>query len=846
MTENSQVELGARFGVGSEVLRRLHASSIVDPEVVRNILKRLRDGERELTGKRTLRGDAEVATIREILESELAISSRYITRRAGESVFLNFSLEGRSYFFSSVALSLSQSHEPARLSFPSVLYVAERRDRPRRAQDFGSDAPQLVRLSCASEDWSAEASVDDYTAVGLNVQTSLSSPARIGDQLQVEYLDGVLAGHERWAEIRYAGPIERQSGWLRLGLSVSEVPVSSPIEIEKRRTITGSNSLGRARQSLAILSAGAAAISAKIVGRGRSQSSADASIRVVEYRNDRGEKLKGIIDSTGSQRGATAVVIPPAWGRTKETLLPLAATIVETFRRAGESVSVLRFDGTRRRGESHKERGFETPGTEHLKFTFSDAIDDIIASARFLTEASEINASQVVLVTFSAASIEGRRAVLIDEGRNIRGWVSVVGTPDLQSGMRTVSGGIDYIAGGEQEIKFGVQEIMGVLTDVDLFLSDASALRLAFLEDSRRDMAAIRIPVTWIHGANDAWLDLERVRAVMSSGDRSQRRLIEVPTGHQLRSSREALEVFQLVASQVGEMALRRPIEGALPNLTSLETRRRAERERLPNAASDVRRFWKDYLLGRDGALGIELMNATRAFDDLMRLQIKGLGLVAGARIADVGAGTGSFPLLLGDVQDRPSALAIDEIDYVPEGLERARTLLDARRLSGLSLRYVECDLNDAAALTSTFTPSMYDAALLSLVLSYVRDPAEVLRTIYRSLKPGGRIVVSSLRRDADISRLYLEGVDELRQGRAREVLGSGAETLLDESIRSFLNDMARVLDLEEQGVFRFLDPDEIVTLVSKVGFCSLTTSLSFGAPPQAVVIAAEKPSEAP
>ena len=78
-------------------------------------------------------------------------------------------------------------------------------------------------------------------------------------------------------------------------------------------------------------------------------------IRVVRYQNERGERLVGIIDSWGDTRGATAVVIAPAWGRTKETLLPLARTIVETFRAANHPVVVLRFDGIRKRGESHND-----------------------------------------------------------------------------------------------------------------------------------------------------------------------------------------------------------------------------------------------------------------------------------------------------------------------------------------------------------------------------------------------------------------------------------------------------------------------------------------------------------
>ena len=841
MNENASTHLGDSFPLDPGVLRRLHSSCIEDPATIRGVLDGLRDAGTVMTGKRTLRGEAETARILEVLESELAISAKDISRREGESVFLNFSLDGRSYFFSSAVLSVRAKNDPRRISIPSVLYVAERRDQPRRSSSSGAEVPRRVRLSNQLQSWTAEGRVEDYSPVGLNVRTGGKYEAATGDVIRVEYLDGSLAGERRWGQVRYAGNVVEPSGWLRLGLAVSEVQQGRPIGVERRSAITAAGPLNRARQRLAMLSAGATAVSAKVMRRSRVNRTL-TDVRVVDYHNDRGEPLRGIIDSAGEPRGAIAVVIPPAWGRTKETLLPLALTIVETFRRAGEPVSVLRFDGTRRRGESYKERGFEAPGSECLKFTLGAAVADIRASAEFLTGPS-VGAVGVILVTFSAASIEGRRAIVLDRGHHIRGWVSVVGSPDLQSGMRTVSGGVDYVAGAAQQIKFGVQEIMGVATDVDLLMGDALSARLPFLEDARRDMAEISTPVTWIHGANDAWLDLERVQVSMSCGNQRNRKLIEVPTGHQLRSSREALEVFQLVAGEVGEMALGRALPGAMPNLTALEAQRLAEKERLPRAATDVKAFWRDYLLGRGGALGIEFMNATQAFDDLMKVQIDCLRLRDGDRIADIGSGVGSFPLLLATQAGRPSTISIDEIDYIPDAFERARERLRSIALNGIHVNFLTTDLDDTEALSQRFLASTYDAALLSLVLSYVRDPRTVLQSVFRSLRPGGRVVVSSLRRDADISRLYLEGVDELRQGKARESLGSGAEKILDASVRSFLNDSARLLDLEEQGIFRFLDPEDIQSLVLEAGFESVTTALAFGDPSQAAVISAKKPA---
>src|SRR5262249_38528400 len=180
------------------------------------------------------------------------------------------------------------------------------------------------------------------------------------------------------------------------------------------------------------------------------------------------------------------------------------------------------------------------PGSEYHRFTFSQGIRDIQATLDFVYESPRFKPSTVVVVTFSAASVDGRRAVAVESSKRIGGWISVVGAPDLQSAMRVVSGGGDFLGGFERGIRFGMQEVQGVTVDIDHAAAGAIEHGLAFLEDGRMDMAAIDVPVSWIYGQFDAWMDLQRVRALMSVGETSKRRLMSVPTGHQLRSSREA------------------------------------------------------------------------------------------------------------------------------------------------------------------------------------------------------------------------------------------------------------------------------------------------------------------
>jgi ubiquinone/menaquinone biosynthesis C-methylase UbiE len=820
-----------------ETLRRLHARGLEQPQAIGSLLERVRTEAVLLVGRRTAAGDAESATLTEIGSDALIFRAVNFGQMPGESIFLNFQVDGRLYFFA--APRLEARGDQLRTEFPTVIYEAERRDHLRL--DNGSDLGAPTMVSIRGNGRTIEARVADYSLGGMGIEIPSREVGAVDSNALVYFLDGASAGSERYARVRHRTGADR-SGWVRLGLTVSEVPIGEPLPVDRREEILKANPVKKLTDRATMVAAGARLASTRVastlLGRPRHQ----PSIEIAELVNSSGERIRGIINSTRDPRGGTAVLIPPAWGRTKETLLPLAQTLVETFDRARKSLTVLRFDGIRRRGESFNDLECLVPGREGLHFTLSQAIADIRCSAQFLAEDPRFQASRIILVTFSAASIEGRRAVLLEQGRHIHGWISVVGASDLQSGIRTVSGGIDYVAGADQGLKFGIQEIMGVATDVDFLLADAIEQRLASLEDARRDLSGVNVPLTWIHGGNDAWLDLERVQAIMGCGDTAERCLLEVPTGHQLKSSKEALEVFQLIAVETAKMALGSSIPPQLPDLVALEERRRAERARIPRRALDPRAFWRNYLLGREGGLGIELMNATSAYSELMDAQIELLGLRDGDHVADLGCGTGALPIQLSRA-DSLRGLVVEEIDFVPEALKRVRTRLESLGTPPVQTRYRVCDFDRQRDLLKLPSDS-YDAVLASLVIGYVADAEKLLAAAYRMLRKGGRLVLSNLRPDADTSKLYLEGIDELRAGRAREHFGAAAERGLDESARRFLNDAARILDLEEDGTFRFWDEIELRRLVERAGFTEVSTRESFGTPPQAFIVFAKKPDQ--
>lgn len=213
-----------------------------------------------------------------------------------------------------------------------------------------------------------------------------------------------------------------------------------------------------------------------------------------------------------------------------------------------------------------------------------------------------------------------------------------------------------------------------------------------------------------------------------------------------------------------------------------------------------------------------------------------------GDRIFDLGAGTGDFPLLLAARDDCPEELRVTEVDYVRDALVRgAERFAAAGHDRSIGLEHVAADLDLGFGHTLPLRPQSADAVLASLLISYVRDPRRLLESMHLVLRPNGRLVLSTLRRDADISKMYVRGISELPPDRVRDLFGDEAARDFDALQRRFLNDAARLLDLEEAGQFRFWDEQELTDLVLSAGFEEPSTELSFGQPPQAVVLSARR-----
>ena len=805
-------------------LRGLHPRSIGDSAEIQRLLERARKNHCVFHRGLNTQVDLETAQLERIELGELIFDAHNFERNSRSQVFLNFSLDGRPYFF---ATTRSAPIEGSRLvvRIPTEIFYSERRDRLRRVPDKRAGDPHQVKLGFERGD-EADGFVTDISPGGLGLLVQRESITSSDALLDVTFIDGTKAGSQIRAQLRNWRPAAERPGWTRIGIVRTTAETIEPIQVDYWTTITDGAS--EVRESEAV-----------------ETDLESTEPQVLRFLNSKGEEIVGLVDSWGEPRGATAVVIPNGWGQTKEALLPLARTIVATFQAAAEPICVVRFDGIRKRGESHNDPPCQIPGREYLHFVFSQGAEDIEEVARFLRESSDFGVSRVVLVSFSAAAIEARKALARDCDGLISAWISVVGSPDLQSMTRSISGGVDFALGYEKGMRFGFQELLGVVIDIDRIAFDAAENDMTFIEDSRSDLAGITVPVSWYHGRYDAWVEFDRVRDVLSQGDVANRRLVVIPTGHRLGISRKAGAVFCRIATEIGRLAIGRELPACKGSARGLRRLSIKESERVPSINPALKEFWRDYLIGRDRSFGSELLASGSAYQRMMEVQVSLLGLRFGDRLLDLGSGNGAFEVHLQRWTDCPPALFVNSIDFVDEALQRARArLLREKSNAGeINVSFTNADLNLLRSQESIPMKSgCFDAVIASFLIGYLDNPKLVLQEIYRLLRSGGRLVASSLCSDADISLLYAESVAEFQLGLAgRELLGI-EEADLSVVTQNFLNDAARILQFEELGMFRFWEAADLRDLVSNEGFSDVKVTPSLGCPPQALIVSATRP----
>ncbi|GIW71483.1 MAG: hypothetical protein KatS3mg102_1025 [Planctomycetota bacterium] len=416
----------------------------------------------------------------------------------------------------------------------------------------------------------------------------------------------------------------------------------------------------------------------------RAGSPSAPEVEVVRYRNRLGRTVAAIVDANFETGGDgspadVAIVIAPAFLKRKEVFGLLARTLIDDLGAEGRRVVVLRFDACHVVGESTADAEQVARGQPYFNWTFSDMAADIEASLHYLERRFRPRAR--VLVSCSLSSISARYALRSAELPPVDLWVAPYGCPDAQDMLRNYLAGLDLFEVYRRGERAAPLLIHGRPMNPDRLYGQTMQDGLAFLEEARRDVARLAMPIVWILGQYDYWVTASRVREMLAAPGGGVREVFELPTGHVLKSGPEAIEVFKLVSESVAKHIFGQDRPARDPDLARFQRQSEAEWARVQRLElADAAGFWHDHLFGEhEGDLGYDVLLDHPDYREFLARHVELLDPQPGEALADFGCGTGNLALALAEAYEQGRAPAsITFVDLVPEAVARTEQKLRA------------------------------------------------------------------------------------------------------------------------------------------------------------------------
>lgn len=140
----------------------------------------------------------------------------------------------------------------------------------------------------------------------------------------------------------------------------------------------------------------------------------------------------------------------------------------------------------------------------------------------------------------------------------------------------------------------------------------------------------------------------------------------------------------------------------------------------------------------------------SRFFRDRITAVLRSLHIEPGAKVLEVGVGTGL------SLAAYPPHCEVTGVDIAPEMLEQARRKITRHGWQHVRLRQMD-------ALNLTFADNSFDYVTSFHVVSVVPDPARMMREIYRVCKPDGTVVlINHFRTEKPVLNALIGALDPL------------------------------------------------------------------------------------
>ena len=543
---------------------------------------------------------------------------------------------------------------------------------------------------------------------------------------------------------------------------------------------------------------------------------------LVFYPSRTGTKLAAYIDRATEPQSGTArfIVMSPKYGETKKNNLQLAYFL------AANGFTVLRFDFSCHFGESDGEM---------LDFTLPAAVEDTLASIDYLE--TQHQAKSVTLLASSLSALTAFRAV--ERDARIDHLVTMVGVVDLTYTLVKVYQD-DLIGGYINGRRYGVLDILGHEVNMDHFFEVTIVENMHTLDGTKAAMKAARCPVSFFPADNDAWVRIEDVEAVAACAARAKVYPIEGAM-HEVRENQDAAEkTMRLLVAVCREQSFPGPFtpaEARVPDKKAIFAQNKIERDRLRRARpvkEEEDAFWGKYL---------EKYRVMEKMDDYQQyLDLVGelLGRFRdGEIVLDAGCGNGLFGVWVVRelLQRQATKFEVPPLyfgmDLTDSGLSDAVgkhaatkvkvAALPLKQAGSVELLYSRVDLD---FFGSTEVPpeeivhiadNTFDKIACSLLLSYLKSPERLLKQLHRVIRPGGRIMISSMKPFCDLSSIYRDFVEQKASNHDIE------------SARELLRAAGAIKVKQEQGYYAFFSSEELTELLTKAGFGRVQCFTSLG-----------------
>jgi SAM-dependent methyltransferase/esterase/lipase len=528
---------------------------------------------------------------------------------------------------------------------------------------------------------------------------------------------------------------------------------------------------------------------------------------ILNYKNKDGKNIVCYFDYLNRDNNYF-VVIPPAYGETKRDSLKLSYYLVKN------GFNVIRYDASYHVGESDGDM---------IDASFPKMKDDLIATLNFVEK--EFKANVIGIVGTSLAIRIAIKAAA--ENKIIKFLLGLVAIVDVRATLKAIyhQDVIGEIIAGKYRGKT-IDDIMGFEVSIDFALS---AIREKYhdLATVKEDIEKIDIPIVLIYAENDPWVNINDIKSIFNSCPNDNKEFVIIPNAmHQLNENPEAAD-YALKQTVVKckkylyneNLKLEDVIE---PIQKEISTQWLIEEERLKNllrkSLEGEKEFWEKYLNK------FVLINKSKDYRGFLKQITDMLDIKQGENILDVGCGNGHFGAwLLESFIEKVFKEKIEfgnflpinyfGLDFIEDSLREGmlkhfnmvkkiyRELYIRERYKIIRYEYILADLD----YHLPFKDCYFDKICCNLVISYVKNPRFTIEELIRTLKPKGKIIISSMKPYADLSQIYRNFV---------------VQTEDDEELqeaRKLISAAGRIKQKESAGFYHFFSETELINLIKDI-----------------------------